>query len=159
MQHKFLYAIGILILFLIHIIAAFALGVYVGRYGPTRQGLTLQGPGEMRQQPQQAPPGQAPDRQLAQPFLPGEPTVIGRIRRVGPHTLDLATREGPRQVILDAETEVRDQAAGGSAGRDSLAEEQIVAIFGVFDDDGRQLQADLVVILPEPEQPRPPANP
>jgi hypothetical protein len=154
-ERKLLYAGGIFILFLFHIVAAFALGVYVGRYGVTREGLTLQGPRNVGPAPAQ-PPDKAPQPvqpgadQPFGPSLPGEPTVIGRIRRIGRNTLDLATREGPRQVVLDEETKVRTQ-AGEIVALDGLAEGQIVAIFGLFRDDGQQLQANVVILLPSPE--------
>ena len=160
-QRKLLYAGGVFLLFLFHIIAAFALGVYVGRYGMTRDGLTIQGPRNVGQ-PVVQPLG--PDRpgpdQSGQAALPGEPTAVGRVRQVGRGTLDLATREGPRQVMLSAETEYRDQ-AGETITWDNLSEGQIVAVFGVFGDGGQQLQATLIVVLPEPgaDQVQPPDRP
>ena len=146
-ERKLLLGGGILLLFLIHIVAAFAAGVYVGRHGLTREGLTLQGP--LRNQ-NPAQPGTRPgaQNQPAAPNMPGEPTVIGRIRRVDDQTLDLATREGPRQVMLDAETRYRDQ-AGELLGREVLAEGDIVAVFGIYPADGRQLHADLIVPIRE----------
>jgi hypothetical protein len=142
-RRKLLYAGGVTLLFLFHIIAAFALGVYVGRYGMTRDGLTIQGPRNVGQ-----PAVQGPD-QPGQVTLPGEPTAVGRVRQVGRSTLDLATREGPRQVMLSAETEYRDQ-TGETITWDNLSEGQIVAVFGVFGNGGQQLQAALIVVLPEP---------
>jgi hypothetical protein len=155
-QQKLLYAGGIVLLLLFHVVIAFALGVYIGRYGLTRDGLTLQGPRNV-QAPQGPQPAQGAPNQPGQPILPGEPAVIGRIRRVDRATLDLATREGPRQVMLDNETKYR-VGSGEVLARDDLAEGGIVAVFGVFIDDGQQLHADLVVVIPVQDQ-EPPARP
>jgi hypothetical protein len=148
-ERKLLLGGGILLLFLFHIVAAFALGVYVGRYGLTREGLTLQGPAR-NQGPAQPEPRQGAPDQPGGPALPGEPAVVGRIHRLDGRTLDLATLEGPRQVMLDGETRYRDR-AGELLDREDLAEGQIVAVFGIYADDGRQLHADLVVVLPAQE--------
>ncbi len=165
-QRKLLYAGGVFLLFLFHIIAAFALGVYVGRYGMTRDGLTIQGPRNVGQPavqplgPDRPGPDQPGPDQPGQAALPGEPTAVGRVRQVGRGTLDLATREGPRQVMLSAETEYRDQ-TGETIAWDNLSEGQIVAVFGVFGNGGQQLQATLIVVLPEPgaDQVLPPDRP
>jgi hypothetical protein len=140
-QRKLLYGAGILLLLLFHVVIAFALGVYVGRYGLTREGLTLQGPGNV----ERPPAGAAPDRPGT-----GQPAVLGRIRRVGREMLDLATREGPRQVMVDAGTRVRDS-TGAILNLEDLSPGQIVAVFGVRIDGGQGLQADLIVILPQGE--------
>lgn len=155
-QRKLMIAAGILTLFLIHLIAAFSLGIYIGRHGFSRQGLSLQGPQAAQQPPRPGgvPAGQ-PDAQPPQdqrsPRLPGEPTIVGRIRRIGRDELDLATQEGPRLIILDSETRVWNE-EGDRVEIEKLTEEQIVAIFGVFGDGGQQLHADLIVILPPPEE-------
>jgi hypothetical protein len=154
-QRKLLYGAGILLLLLFHVVIAFALGVYVGRYGLTREGLTLQGPGNVERPPAGAAPdrpgtGQPEPEGPAVPALPGEPAVLGRIRRVGREMLDLATREGPRQVMVDAGTRVRDS-TGAILNLEDLSPGQIVAVFGVRIDGGQGLQADLIVILPQGE--------
>jgi hypothetical protein len=51
--------------------------------------------------------------------------------------------------MLDAETRYRDR-DGELVNRSALAEGMIVAVFGIYADDGRQLHADLVVLIPEP---------
>ncbi len=165
-QRRIMLAAGVGLLFVLHIVAAFALGVYVGRYGLTRDGLALQGPHNAQRLdgPQLAPGGQPPAGQpgnLPQnPPLPGEPTLVGRIRRIEPGRLDLATPNGPRQVSWDAATRVR-ELAGATLAVSDLEEENTVAIFGTFSDGGQLLQAELIVLLPPPDQaqPRPPANP
>ena len=156
-RRKLLYAAGALILLVVQFVIAFALGVYVGRYGLTREGLSLQGPNNQAQPAAPAAPA-AP----AGPAQLGEPAVIGRIRHLGPRVLSLATREGPRQATLDADTRYMDP-AGQPITRIDLAAGQIVAVWGVFDDGGQQLRADLVVIVPEqqpgPAEVEPPAKP
>jgi len=149
-QRKLLYGAGITLLLLFHVVIAFALGVYVGRYGLTREGLNLQGPRDMGPAPAGTGAGQPePERPIA-PGLPGEPAVLGRIRRVGREMLDLATREGPRGVMVDAGTRVRDS-AGAILDLEDLSPGQIVAVFGARVNGGQGLQADLIVILPQAE--------
>ncbi len=149
-QRKLLYGAGILLLLLFHVVIAFALGVYVGRYGLTREGLTLQGPGNLAPAPDQPRRDPLEPEGPAAPALPGEPAVLGRIRRVGREMLDLATREGPRGVMVDAGTRVRDS-TGAPLNLEDLSPGQIVAVFGVRIDGGQGLQADLIVILPQAE--------
>jgi hypothetical protein len=144
---------GAATLLIIHGVAAVALGLYIGRYGMTRDGLTLQGPGNMRQ----LPPDQAPDQVPARPPIPGEPTVLGRIRRIDSGMLDLATMGGPRQVLFDEQTKVWDR-TGEVTSLDRLAEGQFVAILGVFHNGGQHLEADLIIILPNLQELREPSG-
>ncbi len=184
LQRKLMYGAGGLLLLLVFVIAAFSLGVYVGRYGLTRSGLSLQGPRNLGPPPpagrpeDQAPAGQPgaprqsqppggqpeprPEGQPLRALLPSEPTLVGRILRISPSALDLATRDGPRRVAYDSETEVWNE-AGEETSLNAMTEGQIMAIFGELANGGQRLQADLIVILPLPEpgegQPRPPGSP
>lgn len=148
---------GVATLLFFHVVAAFALGVYIGRYGMTGEGLTLQGPGNMRQLPPDQAPDQPADQMPARPPIPGEPTVLGRIRRIDPGMLDLATTGGPRQVLFDEQTKVWDR-SGEVTSLDRLAEGQFVAILGVFHNGGQQLEADLIIILPNLRELREPSG-
>lgn len=138
MQRKWLVAGGIVVLFLISVAAAFSVGVYIGRYGLTRDGLALRGPKA----------GQGNAASALQPAdLPGKPQAVGRIRRIHPDGLGLATIDGPRLVLVDGETKYQDQ-DGESIAKDALQVGQIVAIFGI--PDGRQeMMADLVIVVGE----------
>ena len=64
-QRKLMIAAGILTLFLIHLIAAFSLGIYIGRHGFSRQGLSLQGPQAVQQPPK--PGGCQPGNPMRNP--------------------------------------------------------------------------------------------
>lgn len=152
MQQKLMIGGGIVILFLIMMTCSFALGVYVGRYGLTREGLTLQRPGD-RQRSIQVPPDQQPGQGFQGQQLPGEPTLVGRIRRMGRNALDLATQDGPRRIIVDDETQIRDQ-SGEEVSPDSLEVGTLVSVFGAFEGDGRELRADLVIVLPNDLPPK-----
>ncbi|MBN1315245.1 MAG: hypothetical protein JXA42_07250 [Anaerolineales bacterium] len=146
MQRKVMITGGVVLLFLVGITAAFSVGVYIGRYGLTRDGLTLRGPGNLRQDAA-AQVQQAQRTQQNQPAveLPGKPQVIGRIRRIHPDGLGLATADGPRLVLVDEETRYRDE-SGAFIERDELQEGFILAIFA--SPNGRQeLRADLVVVV------------
>lgn len=158
MQRKILVAGGALILLLVHLVAVFALGVYVGRYGLSRDGLTLQRPRQAQQQPGAPPQGADP----ASP-LPGQPTVVGRIRYLSSNRVEVITVDGPRQLIANAQTRLRNQ-SGEQLPREALQEGQLVAVFGQTINNGQQLRADLIIILPNqgatpPNQPEGNAQP
>jgi hypothetical protein len=165
---------GVLILMLLA--AAFALGVYVGEHGWTREGLAY-GPGAGVQQGAANPNGaaQAPRAGTPQPtgrvgtpqtplpngggsvpvlpagLPPGPPQLNGRIRQVTAQRLDLAAAGGPRTVLLDEHTQYRDSTGQPITIRE-LKPGDIVAVFGVFlDGDGGRLMADFVVVLPAAE--------
>lgn len=162
--HKYLVAAGGIVIVGMLLIAAFALGVYVGEHGWTRAGLTLQGPGGG---PRQPPPGGGPDQpppgDTGAPKppapLPGggrPPDMVGRIRDVFEGTLVLATPDGPRPIELDEHTRV-ETTEGEPRSLDTLERGQRVAVFGRRNGDGQVLVAELLVLLPSPE--RPPAGP
>ena len=146
--HKLLIAAGAMLIVGMLLIAAFALGIYVGEHGWTRAGLTLQGPGGRGQ----APPG-GPGAPGGLPPLPGggrRPDLVGRIGNIFEGTLMLVTPDGPRTVEVDEETEVQ-TIEGQPASLDDLQRGQHVAVFGHRSGDGRVLIAELIVLLPPPE--------
>ncbi len=154
-ERPWLLAVGAVIIIGMLLIAAFALGVYVGEHGWTRDGLTLQGPGA------QPGPRPDPDRPLqggpdALPPLPAggrPPDLVGGIRRVMEGTVLLATSDGPRTVELEEATLVETH-EGDPRSLDDLQRGQGVAIFGYRGGDGRALVAELIVLLPASEKPR-----
>ena len=155
---KLLIAVGALVIVGMLLIAAFALGVYVGEHGWTRAGLTLQGPGGGGGGPGKPPQGGdgAPGNP---PPLPGggrRPDLVGRIRGIFEGTLVLVTPDGPRTIELDERTQV-EMAGGEPRSLDDLERGQQVAVFGRRNGDGQVLVAELIVLLPPPEQP--PAGP
>jgi hypothetical protein len=149
--HKLLIGAGTIVIVGMLLIAAFALGIYVGEHGWTRAGLTLQGPGGPgRPLPQPGDAG-APGNP---PPLPGggrRPDITGRIREVFDGTLMLATPDGPRTVELDESTRVETY-EGEARSLDDLERDQHVAVFGHRSGDGQVLIAELIVLLPPPEQ-------
>jgi hypothetical protein len=116
---------------------AFSVGVYVGRYGLTAQGLRLQ-PSDANQ-----PVG------VPQPQGPGEePALIGRLLRALPEGLNLATQQGRRFVAVDDATEWVDH-QGRPLDPQSLQAGDMIAIFGQFEEGGNRLVAKRVVRLPD----------
>jgi len=159
--HKLLIGAGAMVIAGLLLIAALALGVYVGEHGWTRAGLTLQGPGAGQPQPPGGQGGQPPPGgglpQTDRPPLPGggrRPDLVGRIRDIFEGTLMLATPDGPRTVELDEHTRV-ETPEGDARSLDDLERGQHVAIFGHRNGDGRVLIAGLIVLLPPADQPVP----
>jgi hypothetical protein len=73
---------------------------------------------------------------------------VGKILEIAPKALTIATKDGPRIVVLTPETRYLDE-AGGRIPLKDLHRGLTVAIFGRFTQDGgRQFQADLLVKLP-----------
>jgi len=136
-QRRWLIWMGATVLVGMLVCAAFSLGVYVGRYGWSAQGLRYGA------QPQ-APAG-APD----------QPDLIGLLRRRANGTLELATRQGPRQVEVNGATEIRDD-LGSNLTLEDLRPGEILAVFGTLSPgNGRRFLADRIlrVSAPAPAQP------
>jgi hypothetical protein len=148
--HKLLIGSGAAIIVMMLLIAAFSLGVYVGEHGFTQDGLTLRGPdpGGPIQHPQNNPvaPGQQPPVNVNRP-----PDVTGRIRQNLGGSLLLATPDGPRTIELNDQTQVR-TSAGEQRPLGALEPGQPVAVFGHRNDDGMVLTAELIILLPPPQQ-------
>ncbi|MGD2252139.1 MAG: hypothetical protein PVF70_04405 [Anaerolineales bacterium] len=149
--------IGAVILMLMLLVGAFSLGVYIGEHGWTRQGLRYQpGPGDAQVQAPGPPPNQGPAQVPGNQSFPGqvgdEPDLVGRIRRLSPDGIELATPQGPRMIEWGAEVIVEDRQGVRLTPRD-LKRDDIVAIFGEFiPGDGGRLVAHLIVRLPPPSQ-------
>jgi hypothetical protein len=157
---------GVVLLELMLLVAVFALGVYFGRYGPTREGLVYAGPGGARAQPAQQQQRQEgrPEGQQQQQVQPGglpqlppgltePPQLIGRVRNISPEGLNLATADGPRPVLFDEETTCRDY-QGVELGLQRLRQGMVIAVYGERSPDGRNLIASEIVILPPSDEAR-----
>lgn len=161
---------GAVLLQLMLLIAAFSLGVYVERYGFTRDGLSYAvpigrapagpgGPGNPGGVGAPGGPDNPPDNRPVGPGGPGQlplgleepPQLIGRVQRIYPDALDLAAPEGPRQVLIDESTLYED-IDGARLSAADLRPEMILAIYGHFTTEGRNLLAARIVILPPPPQ-------
>jgi hypothetical protein len=126
------------------LVAAFSLGVYAGEHGLNWRGVSLAGPpsraGDGPHPPAQGtPPGGGP--------LPaGPPDLMGRVRALENGYMHLATRDGPRTVTVDEQTQVHTETEK-NVGVDAIQPGTTVAVFGHPEKDGRTLVADIVVIL------------
>ena len=158
---------GAILLGVMLLVAVFSLGVYVGRYGLTREALSYAGPGggpapaqrppDGQRPAQDAPqqPGQQPGAQGLPPGLDSPPQVIGRIINITPDGLDIATPDGPRPVMLTEDTIIEDH-EGNELTLSDLTREDVVGVFGELTGGGagRIFTATRIVILPpQPEEP------
>ena len=153
-EHKYLIVAGGILILGVLLIAAFALGVYVGEHGWTRAGLALQGPGGGPGGPL-PPPGvpDVPGPPLAAPPGGGRPPdLVGRIGDIFEGALMLATPDGARIIELDEHTRV-ETTEGEPRPLNGLERGQHVAVFGRRNGDGQVLVAELLVLLPPPEGP------
>jgi hypothetical protein len=148
-KNRWLIGIGIAVLALMALIAVFSLGVYVGRYGLNQRGMRLQ-----PQSPGGAQPA-APPQALPQGAPGNQPDLVGMLRRGSADGLELATREGPRWVVLKRDTRLIDPQGNAFPLKD-LEPGDLLAVFGEFTGgDGQQLLATLIVRLPEEAIPNP----
>ena len=153
--NRWLISLGLVILIAMLVIAAFALGVYVGEHGWTRQGLQYQ-PGSAKP-PDVRPP--LPPEHITPPSirpplggLPlGRPQILGRIRRINPKSLELATRDGPRVIILLTRTRYTDESGVSLTLRDFQLGD-FIGVFGriIQEDNSQQFLAEEIVKLPPP---------
>ncbi len=124
-------------------IATFSLGVYVGQHGLTQSGLEYQPPGTNGARlPGEGPPGGLTG-------VPARtPEAAGIVRRMSPTQVDLATREGPRSILISEALEVRLE--DGRIGSPSdLKVGDLIAVFGQWTTGAaRQLEAEAIVRLP-----------
>jgi len=145
-ENRWLIKIGAAVLALMLLIAAFSLGVYVGRYGWGHGAVQLQPSAPRGGDAAQGLPLLAPGR---------EPEVIGMLRRGSAAGIELATRDGPRWIELDSDTRALDM-QGRTLGLRELQPGDILAVFGIFSGgDGQQLKATVIVRLPQGEPPQP----
>ncbi len=160
---------GAIVLQVMLLIAVFALGVYIGHYGLTRDGLFYGAPGPggpggaANQPPRQGLGGPQPgaaNQGGPPPLPPGldePPQLIGRLVASGPDALELATPQGPRSVLIDENTAYEDT-EGNTFSLAGLSPGDVIAIYGTFSPDGRNLVATRVVILPPPPDNQIPGN-
>ena len=125
-------------------IAVFSLGVYVGKHGLTQDGLQYQAPRTNGAQL----PGDAPAGGLA--GAPARsPEAAGLIRRITRTQAELATREGPRTILLSEAVEVRLE-DGRIGSRIDLKVGDLIAVFGQWTAGAaRELEAEVIVRLPK----------
>lgn len=143
------------------LVAAFALGVYVGEHGWTQDGLALRGPNAGQAAPQPDQPFGGPGGLGGQQPLPGggrAPDLTGRVRSIFEGTLILATVNGARTVELSEETRLETH-TGEARPLDDLAQGQLVAVYGQRSNGGQVLLAELIVLLPQAEQQPPRGQP
>jgi hypothetical protein len=139
-QCRWLIGIGAVIVVGMLLCGAFSLGIYVGKYGFSAQGIGAA--------------SQAGGLPQARPAA-GQPDLVGMIRRVAPDSLEVATRQGPRWVDLGADTQFVDE-RGVALSADDFHPGDLVALFGeLHATEGRIFLAHLVVRLP----PQAPAQP
>jgi len=74
--------------------------------------------------------------------------LIGRLQTRDSEGLILNTRQGPRQVQVETETQVLD-AQGNSLPLDTLTPGTLLGVFGHFTDEGRTVVADIILVLPQ----------
>lgn len=140
-NRKLIFAGGV-VLVLVLIVGAFSLGVYIGRYGVSAQGLHYQAAGG-------AP--QIDRSRLTRPAgIPtGEPDIVGLVRGGTRDGIQLATQQGPKWIEVDADTSIM-EISGRELGLKDLRPRDLVAVFGEFSvDDGSTLLATHIVRLPQ----------
>ncbi len=152
-------SVGGAVLLLMLLAGSFSLGVYVGEHGWTRDGLSYTGPGGRigaNDRPNAggpAPGGPAVAVTLQPPAAPaglpsGRPNLTGRIVRISPQRIEVATANGVRIVILTAETRFLEQDGREIALKD-LKKGDLIAVFGLLTEgDGGELRAEFIVRLP-----------
>ena len=153
---------GGLVLLLMLLAAAFSLGVYVGEHGWTREGLSYSRPGGQLPadaRPAQngpAPGGAAPAKTPQQPLAPaglppGRPNLTGRIVRISPQAIEIATPDGPRIVAIGEQTNFLEQ-DGTPICLQDLLKGDVIAVYGLpAAGDGAELRAEFIVRLPPKE--------
>ncbi len=157
LERKLLIATGALIAALIIAIGSFSLGLYVGQHDVLPGPPSVVGSGGLPAQPLQATA--VPDQpRLANPSsnLPaGPPELIGPLRAVESEGLVIGTRQGPRLVHVDDDTQISN-ARGESVSPEELTVGAQLAVFGHLTDEGRTMVAETVVILsPSRNEPGP----
>jgi hypothetical protein len=134
--------IGGVVLSLVLLIGVFSLGIYIGRYGISADGLHYQSAGRIPQV----------DRsRLTRPegIPEGEPDIAGMVRGVSEDGIQIATQQGPKWIKIDTNTSFL-EISGTELGKADLQPRDLIAVFGEFSiDDGSTLLATHVVRLPQ----------
>ncbi|MBN1439841.1 MAG: hypothetical protein JW929_10565, partial [Anaerolineales bacterium] len=76
--------------------------------------------------------------------------LTGRILRIHPQSIEVASQGGPRVVLVSPQTRFLEQDGREIAIRD-LAAGDLVAVYGLTAGDGGALQAEVIVRLPPKE--------
>ena len=133
---------GGMVLILVLLISAFSLGVYIGRYGVSAEGLHYQAAGGIPQI----------DRsRLTRPegIPEGEPDITGMIRATSRDGIQIATQQGPKWTETDVKTSVM-EISGNELSVKDLRPRDLIAVFGELTiDDGSTLLATHIVRLPQ----------
>ncbi len=130
---------AVILLQIILLVAAFSLGVYVERYGLTRDGLDTNSAG-----------ARAPSPTATRPLPAGltePPQMISRIVSVKAGQIDLITPDGPFPIFVDDETRY-EQVNGTPLDISGLQPQMVVAVYGVYAADMASIDAERVVVLP-----------
>ena len=130
-------------------LGSFSIGVYLGRLG-TKQ----EAPGNDAAAPPSIPPQNSLQEKVGDDIQIHNPDLVGRLKFVGKDGIQLTTEEGNKFVTVDEDTRLWNWSGETLQLRD-LGRYDILAVYGDFIDDGRQLRAELIVRLP----PRNPGNP
>jgi hypothetical protein len=147
-ENRWQIILGAGVLLLMLLVGTFSLGVYIGRHGLSRDGLRYQ-------------PSQVDNPQVLQPIerpqgIPeGEPELVGRLRSASRQGIVLATQNGIRFVVIDQDTKLLN-GKGETLQRSDFQAGDILAIYGEFSiNEGNQLLAEVIVRLPQQQQPQP----
>lgn len=141
--------IGGILLIVMLMLGSFSIGVYLGRLG-TKQ----EAPGNDAAAPPSIPPQNSLQEKVGDDIQIHNPDLVGRLKFVGKDGIQLTTEEGNKFVTVDEDTRLWNWSGETLQLRD-LGRYDILAVYGDFIDDGRQLRAELIVRLP----PRNPGNP
>ena len=141
--------IGGILLIVMLMLGSFSIGVYLGRLG-TKQ----EAPGNDAAAPPSIPPQNSLQEKVGDDIQIHNPDLVGRLKFVGKDGIQLTTEEGNKFVTVDEDTRLWNWSGETLQLRD-LGRYDILAVYGDFIDDGRQLLAELIVRLP----PRNPGNP
>ena len=133
---------GGVILILVLLIGAFSLGVYIGRYGVSAEGI--------RYQASRGIPQVDRSRLTRPEGIPvGEPDISGMIRATTRDGIQLATQQGPKWIKVDENTSIM-EISGSELNLSDLHPRDLIAVFGEFSiDDGSNLLATHIVRLPQ----------
>jgi hypothetical protein len=142
-ERKILYALGLLIIIGMIAIGSFSLGIYIGKSGWDLKQPSMFNP---EQQPRDMGDPQQPDGDL-----PPKPDLVGKVINLNFKSIEVATRNGLRSVVISAETIYLKQINGTTkpASLDEIQNGTNLAIIGELNTENRLLQAEIVVILPD----------
>jgi hypothetical protein len=137
-----LITMGGVVLILVLLVGAFSLGVYIGRYGVSAEGLHYQA--------SQGVPQVDRSRLTRPEGIPaGEPNLVGMVHSGSRDGIQLATQQGPKWIKVDGNTSLL-EISGSELNLSDLKPRDLVAVYGEFSiDDGSNLLATHIVRLPQ----------